>query len=56
MDSVPILGILLSIHLLEPIRIISEKSFRIRLLESPGTIQEFILNPEDRREVVCEGR
>lgn len=56
MDSVPILGILLSIHPLEPIRIISENSFRIRLLESPGTIQEFILNPEDRREVVCEGR
>ena len=48
-------GILLSIHPLEPINTSYGISYTIRLLEIGGRISDFIIDPEDEREIICEG-
>jgi len=48
-------GILLSIHPLEPIITSYGISYTIRLLEIGGRISDFIIFPEDEREIICEG-
>jgi|688.fasta_scaffold113165_3 hypothetical protein len=47
-----ITGVLLHFHPVEPIRDTHRKSFNIKLLGNNGTIQEFILKPEDEVEVL----
>jgi hypothetical protein len=55
LDLGTLFGILLSIHPLEPINTARGTSYKIQLLETGGRISDFIIDPEDRREVVCEG-
>jgi hypothetical protein len=47
-----ITGVLLHFHPVEPIRDTHRKSFNIRMLETNGEIQDFILVPEDGIEVL----
>lgn len=46
-------GLLLSCQPLESILDIPENSYNIRLLETSGVVQQFILNPEDHVEVIA---
>lgn len=50
MEINTITGVLLHIHPLEPIRDTHRKSFNIRILETNGSINDIILNPEDEVE------
>ena len=52
MEINTITGVLLHFHPVEPIRDTHRKSFNIKLLGNNGTIQEFILKPEDEVEVL----